>query len=48
MEHGVDAPLCGKFQSIIDSGHHLDYFKWPVSSGCKFGGGLVDTEILSF
>jgi hypothetical protein len=48
MKHGVDAPLCGKFQPIVDSRHHLDYFKRPVSSGRKLGGWLIDMEVLPF
>ncbi len=48
VKHGVNTPLCGKFQTIIDSGHHLFDLKRAVSSGCKLGGRLVDPEILAF
>ncbi len=48
MKHGVDTPLRGKFQAIVDSGHHLNDFKRAMSPGRKLGGGLVDTEILAF
>jgi hypothetical protein len=48
VKHGVDAPLCGKFQSIVDSRHHLDDLKGPVSPGCKLGSWLIDAKILSF
>jgi hypothetical protein len=33
---------------VIDSGHHLNDFKWPMSSGHKLGGGLIDAKIFSF
>jgi hypothetical protein len=48
MKHRVNAPLCGKFQAIIDSRHHLSNFKWPMSSGHKLGGRLIKTEVLAF
>jgi hypothetical protein len=47
MEHGVDAPLRGKFQPIIYGRHHLDDFKRSMSSGRKLGGRLIDPEILA-
>ena len=48
MKHQVDAPLCGKFESIIDSGHHLNNGKGAVSSGRKLCGWLVGVQVASF
>jgi hypothetical protein len=36
MEYIVDAPLCGKFQSIVDWRHHLDDFEWSVAFWSEF------------
>jgi hypothetical protein len=44
----MDAPLCGKFQVIIDCGHHLNDLKGAMSPGRKLGGGLLDTMIFAF
>ena len=43
MKHVVNAPLCGKLQSIIDRGHHLDDLKRAMSLGRKLGGWLIGT-----
>ena len=32
VEHWMDAPLRGKFQAIVDRGHHLDDLKRSVAS----------------
>jgi hypothetical protein len=48
VKHGVDTPLRGKFQSIVDSRHHLNDFKRAMSSGRKLGGRLIDPKILAF
>jgi hypothetical protein len=48
VKHGVNAPLCGKFKAIVDSGHHLNDLKGAMSSWRKLGGWLIDTEVLSF
>ena len=44
----MDAPLCGKFEMVIDWGHHLDDLKRSMISGCKLGCRLTETEISSF
>jgi hypothetical protein len=48
VEYRVDAPLHGKFQSIVDSGHHLVDLKRAMPLGRKLGGWLIDMEILPF
>jgi hypothetical protein len=48
VKHGVDVPLRGKFQSIVDSRHHLNDLERAMSSGRKLGGRLIDPEILAF
>ena len=48
MEHWMNAPLRGKFQSIIDRGHHLDNFKRSMASCHKFGHRLGDAKIFAF
>jgi hypothetical protein len=48
VKHWVNAPLRGKFQTIIDSRHHLNDFEGSMSSGHKLGGRLINTEILAF
>jgi hypothetical protein len=40
VKHRVDAPLRGKFETIIDSGHHLSDLKQAMSFGRKLGGWL--------
>jgi hypothetical protein len=48
VEHGVDTPLCGKFQAVVDGRHHLNDSKRAMSSGRKLGGRLINTEISAF
>jgi hypothetical protein len=40
VKYGMDTPLCGKFEAIIDSGHHLGDLKRAMSFGHKLGGWL--------
>jgi hypothetical protein len=47
VKHGVDAPLRGKFQSIVDGRHHLNDLKRAMSPGRKLGSRLIDPEILA-
>ena len=44
----MNAPLCGKFQTVIDRGHHLDDLKRSVASRPKLGRRLGGAEILAF
>jgi hypothetical protein len=37
VKHGVDIPLCGKFQAIVDSGHHLNDLKRCYGRVVLFG-----------
>ncbi len=48
VKYVMDTPLCGKFQSIIDRGHHLNNWKGAVSLGHKLGGRLIGTKVMSF
>ena len=48
MKHVVNAPLCGKLQSIVNRGHHLDNLKGAVSLGHKFGSWLIRMQVASF
>ena len=48
VKNGVDAPLRGKFETIVDRGHHLNDLKWPMSSGRKLRGWLVGPKVASF
>ncbi len=43
MEYVMNAPLRGKFQLIVDRGHHLDDLEGAVSFGRKLGGWLIST-----
>jgi hypothetical protein len=43
MKYWMNTPLCGKFQMIIDSRHHLYNLKRTMSSGCKLCGWLIDS-----
>jgi hypothetical protein len=42
MKH-MDTPLRGKFQPVIDGGHHLDDLEWSVAFRSEFCGWLVGT-----
>ncbi len=44
----MNTPLCGKFQSIIDRGHHLDNGKRAMPLGCKFYHWLICMYVMSF
>jgi hypothetical protein len=48
MKHIVDAPLCGKFQPIVDRGHHLGDLKGAVVFWGEFRGWLVGSQVASF
>jgi len=48
MEYVMNAPLRGKFQSIVDRGHHLNDGKRAVPLGRKLGSWLVCAEVASF
>ena len=48
VEYWVDAPLRGKFETVIDCGHHLNDFKWSMSLGRKLGGRLMCAEMTPF
>src|SRR6266702_5014651 len=48
VKHVMNAPLCGKFQSIIDRGHHLDDPEGAMSFGHKLSGWLIGTQVASF
>jgi hypothetical protein len=48
MKHRVYAPLHGKFESIINGGHHLDDLKRSMPLGCKLGSQLVCLKMTSF
>ena len=48
VKHWMNAPLRGKFETVIDGGHHLDNLKRSVASRPKFGRRLGGTEILAF
>jgi hypothetical protein len=48
VKHGVNAPLGGKFQVIVDIGHHLNDFKRTMPSGRKLGRQLIGSEVFSF
>ncbi len=41
MKYVMNAPLRGKFQSIVDRGHHLNNSKGTMSLGRKFSGWLI-------
>ena len=41
VEYWVNASLCGKFEAVIDRGHHLNNLERAVSSGHKLCGWLV-------
>ena len=41
VEYWMNASLCGKFEAIVDKGHHLDNLKGAMSSGHKLHGWLV-------
>ena len=43
VEYWVNAPLHGKFEAVIDRGHHLDNLERAMSSGRKLRGWLVGT-----
>ena len=47
VKHGVDAPLRGKLEAVIDGGHHLDNLKRSVASRPKFGRRLGGAEIFA-
>ena len=48
MKHWMDAPLRGKFQVVIDRGHHLDNLKRSMVSRREFGHRLSGMEVLAF
>ncbi len=48
VEYIMNAPLRGKFQSIVDRGHHLNDWKGAVSLGRKLGGWLIGAKVVSF
>ena len=48
MKNGVDAPLRGKFEAVVDRGHHLDDLERSMPSGCKFRCWLVGPKVASF
>ncbi len=43
MKNVMNAPLRGKFQSIVDWGHHLNNGKGAMSLGHKFYRWLIST-----
>ena len=45
VEHWMNAPLHGKFQMVIDRGHHLNDLEKSMSSGHKLGHWLIKTEV---
>ena len=47
VEHWMDTPLRGKFEAIIDRGHHLDDLKRAVALRPEFGRRLGGTEVLA-
>ena len=47
MLHWVDAPLRGKFETVINWGHHLDNLKRSVASCPEFGRWLGGAEVLA-
>ena len=47
VKNRVDAPLCGKFEAIIDIRHHLDDFKRTMSPGRKLCGWLICPKVTS-
>src|SRR6266702_2066666 len=48
VEHVVNAPLCGKFQSVIDGQHHLNDGKGAMSFGCKLCCRLIGAQVAPF
>ena len=48
VEYWVNAPLRGKFEAIIDRGHHLDNPERTMSPGHKLHGWLVGTQVAPF
>ena len=48
MKHWVNAPLCGKFEVIVDRGHHLCDLEGPVSLGRKLSSWLCNPQVAPF
>ena len=48
VKHWMNAPLRGKFEAIIDRGHHLYDLKGPMSLGRKLGSWLYDFQVAPF
>ena len=48
VKHVMDAPLRGKFEPVVDRGHHLDNGEWAVAPRSEFRRWLVRAEVAPF